>query len=909
MTLIGRNIDVNINLANVDCWAAWIDRQAKVGDQWVGEGKILIKADNMYFVLRVRNTLVVEVGMIEANEIIFSETARCFIEEVLKANHLSLFTIPNTELNELFFSYNNQDVFGIHNASQVRIGVPITIDNWIDISPFLQVNKHSFFEGKHIIRVSGVNYALQTIDSLIFNAGKSEVFKYIDWDVISENEKNTFLSVIFTGKYGNIENVDYEFDELRLNVLKTDAYRLIYNKVIVGKNNLHNVFWNDMLTNLTVTEDILPLIYESTGSGNISKLLPESKKDLVALSKYYNQNDDALFELNKQLKSATTDSTRSEIFVRMLTELKDTEGVSLLPELGDESKFENWSETGISDSKVQIHHWINCAEVISEALSVGIEQLNEKIKIKLLNEIRSDMSSNSIFYMLVGNQKTENQINCNNYTALTHQSMLLHDALESVFNNSSSFIEFARACRRTILTTVPRHPRYLWEWQWLLANVFKFFRKNILSEETLNEMPGHYKRKLLMDKNKNDYTESDKLCIVNPLIRLQYHMEEIDEPEYEVYDMLVNCQKEFNLNYKDKEKLKVGLEDLFDDFDLEFTDIRQNNQNVNLTKIYSDKPVILPNTALLIPWFFPHHNVKQKYIQNRKYYIYNYNDDKANDLKVQKVSKKDYSLYRSCLQYYSKNPDFNIVINTQAEVKFKDIEIDTVDLSKFYDINNPESYTDELHIRIIDEFKLNDNQRVSEDLLKVIKSNRTPSMKALMLKRIIANFLKEKEASIDQMLVSLLNEYKLSMDIDLKHNFLNQINYVKGNISSLIHSSTTLKKEYKQLESMLKNKFADIIGQKTILSSGNKKHLLSNINLLIQQLKIKKRKNNIAFLRILYHTVECCSEGHTNELGYEFDEMIREYITECTEPISDEEDLSEVDEPEYGVENWRLKIR
>jgi hypothetical protein len=297
-------------------------------------------------------------------------------------------------------------------------------------------------------------------------------------------------------------------------------------------------------------------------------------------------------------------------------------------------------------------------------------------------------------------------------------------------------------------------------------------------------------------------------------------------------------------------------------------------------------------------------------INKEIYYTYNINEDVAKSLNLTrydgKYEKRCLSKY---LPYYKDTEEISWVKPDKKEFKVKDISSNIVLMNETYNLTDPESYDDTLLTYLIKDFDIT-NDGCINDLKAAIFSKKSPIIKAMMVRQIIRNYETTKTGLMEGALAEALKQFEMSLKTDdLIDNLKIDFATTGRHKEKLLSQSTSYKQEFKQLRTLIGETTADLVTGEIIVKEGIKRHLIKNIELLIQQTKQKKRKENTGLLRILKAAVESVKTGMTNNAGLQFDEKIRSYITDLTEPLSDEEDISEIDLPEQGVKDFRFIFR
>jgi hypothetical protein len=909
LDLIGKFEKSRLNLNNLDHWSLWYERQAKVGDSWVGTGILILKTPKQLLRLEVRNERVIKVKVNSLQEESFDDTTINYIMTVLRTNNLNINELVNPTTTDLFLAWDNDNILGLHEPARAKVGVPVYEDVWFDTEIFNEVT-HFYEYGSHIVTISGLNYKLMTLNSLIVRDNPGKMFRLIDWETIDISDQTSLITTAFSDSWNLTTGVEYEPDDLKNKILKTEIYALIYDAVILKKLPLDKVFWDDIITHTTASEDILPIMFENTGITSLQKLLPQSKKDLLNLYAFYECENEMLFDFKQKWINFDNPSSQNEYLTRILMELDKSAGLATLPEIGDESEFTVYS---YNNCKTELSHqyWVSAILIVCEALYNGFSELPKAIKQRILNASQNQLNENWLSNCFLKN--LNNRTIVSGYCALTHNSMIIHNLLDEIYDHKTAFVYFARSFRKTTLQKIPRHPRYKNEWQVLIANLFKYCSTHQLTSEEESELPAHVSRYKINNERRSWPLQDaeDHIVMYSPQITTVYKL--IEPEEVRVLDLLVAGLNKFHFDSSQFNTDKLLTDDFIDDLeddDISFDQIRNQERKEGRMIKYATPVSYKSHLFYLAPWYINMPNCFRTVINKEIYYTYNINEDVAKSLNLTrydgKYEKRCLSKY---LPYYKDTEEISWVKPDKKEFKVKDISTNIVLMNETYNLTDPESYDDTLLTYLIKDFDITNDGCVN-DLRAAIFSKKSPIIKAMMVRQIIRNYETTKTGLMEGALAEALKQFEISLKTDdLVDNLKIDFATTGRHKEKLLSQSTSYKQEFKQLRTLIGETTADLVTGEIIVKEGIKRHLIKNIELLIQQTKQRKKKENTGLLRILKAAVESVKIGMTNNAGLQFDEKIRSYITDLTEPLSDEEDISEIDLPEQGVKDFRFIFR
>jgi hypothetical protein len=891
----GRNILLN----QYSNWAYWSDRQVKISGEWVGDGIITMKFNEIIMNLMVKNQIIQEIRLLNPKPAILTDIETKFFHNFIELHKLEYIRVPEVGSADFYLGLNKDNQFGFFDDTTIYAGVKVVKSNWLEFEKFNEKIQHKYDSGRHLVKINNQYHHLHTLDSLIYQKNKGKLFDIIDWQNLRDTSQASLLTMAFSGNYGVNVGINYDPNELKKNFRSTDLYNLFYNEVYKKKVRLPAAFWNDIITHVTASEDILPVMFENSQLNTLQKLIPESKKNTVQLYRYYNTNDKLLFQFRKNIMNFENESQQAQYIVSVLTQLGDNYDLAVLPEIGDEREFLKYK---YDDNKMPLQYWLMSAEILSEAIAAGYMQLPLKKRLDLGKLVNKEINEIFIQDCLFGDLVVFKE-QAKNYRCLTIDMMILHTIIDEIFENTISFIEFARKFRRTMMRNIPRHAIYLENWHILVANVFKYFQITRLDESDLEFFPPTFRKKKLIQKKPEEFELIEIGPYTgSPLINLIYETEEL---ELSTYDKIIMNMLDFNGNINDLKIDVSSFEEACDEAEIEFEYKRRPLYKEVALYPYTKPTNFAIDKAIATRLFFPLKNTFKKQIRNYTYYVYNLNPDIAKTLNF-RTSKFKFELEsQKYLKYYEASIDTGFAVLDNVEVKF-DIEIETFKQNFFtvYNLENPETYTEEFAKEFIKHFDIK-NEKDIETVNQIISLKRTPITKGIMLRKIIKDINKSENDNLDELILAVLNEYKNPSKLDIEKTI--KIDFAVGpkQKGDMLLNSTSYKAEYMQLKLIMGNSIDELIVGNLSLKPAVKRSLKNNLVLSISKWKTKD-KEKTALLRLMKELVESCSEGQQTNDGDEFDEVLRNYLVEMN--IDDEEEEEDVfDEPIHDIKKWRIR--
>lgn len=920
LTKIGSEDPEEIILENFDNWATWTERQTRIGNDWVGHGKFICILDGNFYEFSVFNRNIESVKMKKTlNNVPFTELTSIFVQKLLSSFNLKIYTdIKGYDIGSVF-GISKEGLFGFFDQNNILYGIVKTqIDEYLDTRIVSEKNTYKYFEGNHYIELNKVNYKIETVDSLVIKDSRVDIYNLIDWEGTPRASINYLMNVFFSGKYGNFRNITYDKDELINNMLNTDIYKFYYKYCIENKRKISETIWQDILDNVSFTEDMMPIIFESLNISEIEKILPKNKLDNFILYKYYDINPENLYSIKSKINDMSELEAISYL-TRLLEENFDIAELLKLPEIGDEREFPKYELKDHELPLIPCSSWISIADILSESIFLSYNQLKHNVRKNLYDKYKMNFTdSTQILNIFYGDEMNYQggKYSLDSYTGLTCKSIHLHRVIEEIFSNKVSFIEFSRSFRGTFLRNLPRHPRYEEEWHRLVANTIKYFKRFTLTESEKMMLDSRLIRTSLSRRyKKENYIEEvsgGENTLIMPAVLIPFY--EMPELQLAAMDSTFN-----NLNSYDFDTTKLArIKDFYNDFldDKEEDALKKMEKNkiilIDNSKKIND-PIFLENKHnIAVKEYMPLRNAHYFKHGTDTYFIYNLNYDTANNLKLKTVNfslVKEYSKY---IKFYHEKTDTRTIedimfrnYDNRKLTSIQNIDI-RIQLMKIYQPDDPDSYDIHLLEKLKDEFRL--DEETTENVSNIIFSKNTPITKMLKLRQVIKSYQSKGELDIGILLKKAMGKTN-KLDISVKDK--TKINLANTSTDgSEIQNMTRFKKEVVQFNCLTNDMFNKIMIEKLYISEGKRRHLIQNLRLLISQLKINKaNKMKTASARVLLQLVEETKTGSENNDSFKFDEVVREYISKLTEEIISEETLEDIDKPEFTVDTWNFHLR
>jgi hypothetical protein len=914
LPLIEKQDGASIILNNLNNWAFWTDRQVKIGNDWVGPGNLRIKI-NFYIDIKVKNSKIIEVHQNSDNLIKYDQVQAGFIKELFKEFNLNYLNYVHAIDGQNYFGIDYNNILGIHDSTEIKLGVPCITNSNLDTSNHSVHNDYIFDRGNHYIKIRGYNVKIHTIDNTVFNKKKSNMLKLIDWENTPKFSAQRLLNILFKGRYGEISFIEYDRQDLMSKMLETDIYRLYYNNCVKNNSTLYNVFWEDMLTNLTVNEEMFPTLYESLGIEQLVKLLPSNQRDNLALYLFFEQTDEEILKFRRNINMMNTTEEKFNYYARLSMKIKDYNGMLALPEIGDPKEFEKWEFKKDKKDNLPDFYLVDAINVLSEAIHVSIIHLNQDKLNKLmfnLNITNTDLST--IISLFVG--EINKGFKAHDTIALTSRSMFLHEVVTMIFDSKLALGEFSRGLRKTILSRLPRHPSYVNDYHQLIASVYKRMNSRVIN---MNNISSTWVRKNILKRKLPDFIEKVEILpeyITNAGSASFRKLHTAMPISY--YDSLMNDVADLDFDRDNINNIDTALDDIIDDNELDIKlKHKQKRRRILLVdssnySVFSSD--IIDNFAICTDIYYP--CIKDLYtikIKDCNYFIYNLNEDIAKNLALPKLRKNFLNklYYKYIKQYYTiSHGIFESTRDTVKEVvELKQASIESY-ITYHKSPSDQRTYNDELVSYLVDTYSLDEEGKA--EVSDIVFSKLPSIMKFNKLKEFIrSNSRTKKEDDIlssffEKWITEESNKSKGGIDLipektELKKTIIEQDQTNQIHVSAL----TTYKKEYQQLDSILKNTYKKLLNNSIVLSEFNRNFLLNTCKLMLNNIK-RFDKNRAATARIIIDILKDCKVGQQNREGTDFEELIKSMINELN-TIEDETE-EEIDEPVYNLEGFKFKL-
>jgi hypothetical protein len=900
MQLIGHFDNKSIVLKNYDNWAFWSDRQVKIAGEWLGDGEITMMLSGQLFVFTVRHNEIREGKTKTCETRVLDDVSTNYFHEFVSDVKLNYFHPANSATSDYYLGLNKDNQFGIHDSINTALGVKITQTDWLNEDMFHKPCNYQYADGSHIIKLRGINYKLHTLDELIFKRAKSQLFSIIDWETLTDTSQAGLLTVAFSGNFGFDLGLDYDPNEVKAKFRETELYALLYNEVHKKKESLSGAFWNDILSHVTSSEDLLPVMFETSGLNTLQKLIPESKKDLVNLYQFYEYGGDVLFEMKRKMANFENESQAMHYCLGILGELGNNYSLATLPEVGDESEFNHYK---FNKPQIPYEFWVASAVDMSLGILSGYNNLPVQLQVKYSKLADRSISEKFIYKAIFGDMLIFNQ-NIVDYRMLTRDTMILHTLLDEIFNNKIAFVEFSRSFRKTSLRKVPRHPRYRENWQILLANMIKYFATVNMTKPMLEFLPATFVRTEIIDSRREDEFEMLEIEEITgtPVVNLIYKTEPL---EVSFYEKKLGNVLSFSSIRSDLEIDLSSYEEVYEEAtEEEFERVRRPKYTNLMMHKYARPTNFSVDGAISTRYFMPLNGVFTRKYRGQTWYLYNANEDKALEWGYYKSNFKFELSCEKYLVFYDEALDTGLAVRQEINVVFDSKLLpDRQDFLTQYAIENPEIYTEDFAELFSNYYKLNDLEK--DNVKKIIALNRSPITKGLMLRKLLRD-KKKVNTSVDKLVLQALSEFgKSKTDIKITESI--KLDFAVGgkHKDRLVLQTTSYKSEYQQLKCLIGESASDYITGDIVLRSGVKRSLLLNVNMSLEKLK-RKDPNKASILRLIKEVLLSCKEGQQNNSGNKLDDFMRDNLVEMFPADSDEED-DDFEPPIFGVKKWRIK--
>jgi hypothetical protein len=919
-----------INLSSFDNWAFWNKKQAKIGDEWIGNGEFTLSLDRVIMHVSINNREIVQIRHKQNELVKFSDFAMVFFFKLIEQMGLNFAHMITAEEGNSYLSLDDNNRLGLNKGNNAIVGVQQTnADYSLDFSWAERLVNHTYYNGRHYINRENINVRLMTVDDLVLHESKLDLFDIVDWESTTDDAKNVFFRHLTKGDYGPLPEISYVKDQLIESFLDTDIYKFFYN----AKTNGHDVveaFWNDILAHLNYSEDIFPTLYESLGLKDLESVLPKSKKDNLSLYLFYDNDNEELRTLRYQLRQLTDEEERLKYLSNIILTLGDEAGLVKLPEIGDPQEFKKFRY-----KELGTHNWINVMDSIGFGLFVGYQMLSDNLKLQLAKYTKRPFNnSDHLMDYLFGWIFRKEDFYYTNYMALTWEQITMHKLLEFIFSEKQSFAEFARSFRGTALQNVPRHPKYEYDWHLILSNLTKhlcchpksnyydLLPASIIRTNKVSKLKYH-------DDGLTNYELSDLTTFaVAPMVYKtqvaiycepeDIRLKELDEAELGIFDFtkenakaVLNSFKEYvddvweaEISYKKKKPGRKGY----------FIESHDHLQDYFNNEVSNENKCFVTN--MVLPWL----PAKKVAVYNHRgqqmdFFSYNAMDDNGNHYNQwKKADKHDYNKY---IQYYISE---TITVHPyELNLDQKKIELNLTHKPDFkvieerIDIESQDSYNSSLIDFLTTEFDLDENDK--SRLTLITNKNKSAIGKFLEIKQYINNKKKESDENgikIDKLLNLYFKDIgmlKKGMDLNPGIQVKTSLAKTSRNPDKILERITTYKAEFKQCNTLLDDYLGSILVENLVLSQGIVEQLQVNFRLLRMQFRQQKMSNQAATCNMLINILGSIKKGNLNSEGAQFHERMQDFLTLLGKSLlrfEDNDTDDDLEKPTHNFVEWKL---
>jgi len=935
-SLMENLMEKSININNFNNYALFTKKQGKIGVNWIGLGEIIFNLEGVLIKVYVKNRDIYKLEVSDNNYKIFNYNTMVFFLNLLGKFDINFYQQITPLPDKKYFGLNRDNVLGLFNGIDILIGIQDTCYNNSITLPTKGL--YEFKNGYHYVKFHRDFNKIYTMDTEIFSKNNKLIFSIIDFDVLTNIERNRVMEVLFEGKYGDFNHVEYIKQDLIDNFIKTDLYKLLYNKVIKENTNLNDVFWNDILTSIEFTNEIFPVLFERFDYKELSSILPDEAKQRVTLNMFFNQNDENVMLIRNKLKSIDDENERFNYFINIVSKVKDKYGIILLPEVGDIESFKLYN----NPKTTNILTVLNLIDTLSTALLTGYKYLKEKNINKLFTKYNYNINTKYHLIKLF----TRHTINRYNYfdstNIMTNCNLFIHDLMSEIFEDNEALIEFSYVFRRSFFRNIPRHPRYLNEWQSIVACCFTVLTLR-LNENIIQGQSNEIKKSFITRLPKKypinritDLTEpiTNQSSLIHPVINLIMDVsQKLISEDVTYMDLQQNDLTNLEGDIRNTSKIMKNLKDLYEDViseedDLEFFKYTEKKKTLiveleDLERLsqfsHNDK------ICAVTPIFISVKNVCCIKIQNEFYFAYNLNADIQKNLGFNNVNKNIHIDYNKYIAFYdfnnSKIYDYKLlnnkinVVTNEAIESLHTFDQKLLNLKNNIDMHSSEIYNKELSDILTKQFELTLEE--SNELLKLVELKKSPVIKY----GIIKDFLQQKESNkinkdfdIDKVIREFNKKIKIEdlIQTDEKTNVISSLIATDRNPNRLIGKLTNYKKEFKQANVLMDKLFGSFITKSIKLPRMKVKNLQMQLRLIKTQIRRKDHLKNIYELcNFILEQLKDLEGDIENNEGRSFDETIRTYINEIGSLIDEvnEEDLLFHYPPEEDYFDWNFKLK
>jgi hypothetical protein len=917
-----------INLSTFTQWAYWVGKQARIGDEWVGNGTFDISLDHHIMRIHVKNRDIIEVEHKENIPFNFSNNAQVYFDLLLQKYNLQYLRAVTPKEGDIYFGVSMSGDLGYHTGNNIALGIQQTrMSSNLDLSIHNLLTMHNYHSGEHYIEFDHVNRKLTTFDSLVFHENKANLFKCIDWEEVPFSAKDRFFGILTSGDYGGVEDFNYKKDEIIDNFLTTDLYKLFYS-CKQKKININDFIWSDIVNKMEYDEDIFPTMYENLGLKELEGILPKSRKDNLALYLYYDTMNEDLMKLRAKISTADTDEAK-KLLISLTSQLKDNTGIVTLPEIGDPKEFELFNAKDTPN-----YILVDYYTLIISACYQGYRKMKDVQKIKIWELTKKTFQNlDQFLYYFWEPYMSGETSHLTSYKAVTIKQGILHKIIEFIHADRVAFTEFAIYFRKTSLKNFPRHPIYEDDWQILTAKLHIAFEQYGLNDDNVLRTPSNcirnYKFESLESSEDIRYVDrsAPALCALNPLLCFQMSFTPEEELNLSAWELIQNDLGGFNFSREDVQQSKVSLQDYLEDEEIKMVIKKKNKSDkVFLCKTSNqlaslcNSPTGRQNIAIACRYIIPFLPCKTLYLKGPRgveiYFAYNYSlkGSYTSDMPriIKDLAKFDRYYQTQAFEmphdHRLRMLDTTFTLDLSAPPRLELIE-------KNYNIESSDTYNDELIVWLTKEFNL--PETVVKDLKAICSSNKAATVKFRNIKQLINEHSKnqeDKEGSLDAMIKKVFKSTKVAdVSLEVKKMKLD-MNISTKNPTRIIERATTYKREYKQGNSLLNGKWGLLITESLIMTQVNKDFMIGSLKMLSKNLRSIARKNEASVCSVIIDMISGAAVGISDTQTKIFEEEIKDLINKMMCIVNEaEEREEELYPPEYSGSglnmynfSWRL---
>jgi len=932
LQLIENREGEKIVLNNFDNWAFWNKKQAKVGDEWIGDGQFTLSLDRRIMTVNIRNQTITSILHKDLEIIKFSEFATVFFFKLIQQFNLNFSHLLTPEEGVSYLSLDGNNQLGLNKGNNAIVGIQNTVCDFTQDFSWAETKvTHNYYNGRHYILQGGINLRLMTIDDLVLSESKLDLFDIVDWDTTTDAAKDVFFKNLTSGEYGEMPNITYVKEQLIESFLDTDIYRFFYDQKR-KKKTLVEAFWEDILTHLNYSEDIFPTLYENLGLKQLESILPSSKKDNLALYTFYDNDNEELRTMRYKLRLIETEEERVKFLSNIILTLGDESGLVKLPEVGDPQEFEKYKNENLDSFT-----WMSVLDALNYSLYLGYQYLSDNSKKEFVKQSDQSISnSDQMMCYLFGWAIMKEEHYYTNYIALTHEQVSMHLLIELIFSEKAAFAEFARSFRRTILQPVPRHPHYEQNWHSIAAELVRYLCCHPISGYEV-----HLPACLTRFKRLHTTTLEEQQCInyqisdfpgfaISPIVYKtqiaiytepqEIRFKDVNEAMLGIFDFSKENAKRNQMYFAE------FVEDVWEE-EISYKRKKESNKlyfmkSIDHLQDFMNNEVSNENAAYLTNLYMPWLNAKKMTLTTSRHnaltmYAYNFCDKNGKIINSWKT--KDKKRYENYIHFYLEDVvmsyPYELDLNQKSVKIDLSVQFNPEIIKQRYDLESQDTYTEDLVNYLCDEFKI---PELRTQLIEVTQSKKSAVGKFLTIKQMVNQELdKKKEEGSTINITKLLENYfsnigelKKGFDLDPGVNVKKNLAKTSRNPDKIIEKVTTNKTEFKQCSTLLDNYLGSILVENMVLNMDDIDHLQTNFRLLRMQFRQQKINNEAAVCNTVVDILGSIKKGTTNTEGQAFCEKMREFLTQLSKSLlkfEEQDSDDDLEKPTTNYVNWKYK--